>query len=141
MIDFDFANTNPPEPGRVLVSEPFLNDTFFTRSVVYLCDYSPDGSFGFVLNHFMDLDIRELVPDFPDVEVRVSMGGPVDKGNLFYIHCLGDEIPNAQKVAGDLYIGGDFQAVKKVLSENKSNTKFAFSLAILAGTKDNWTVN
>ncbi len=124
VIDFDFANTNQPEPGRVLVSEPFLNDTFFTRSVVYLCDYSPEGSFGFVLNNFMDVDIRELIPDFPDVDVRVSIGGPVDKSNLFYIHCLGDEIPNSQKIAGDLFIGGTFDSVKEILKQNKSNAKF-----------------
>lgn len=124
MIDFDFENINSPEPGRVLVSEPFLNDTFFTRSVIYLCDYSPDGSFGFVLNNFMETGLKELIPDFPDVDIRVSIGGPVDEGNLFFIHSLGDKIPNSQKIAGGLFIGGTFEAVKELLIENKENAKY-----------------
>lgn len=123
VIDFDFANTNHLEPGRVLVSEPFLSDSFFTRSVIYLCDYSPDGSFGFVLNNFMEVGMKELIPDFPDVDIRVSIGGPVDKSNLFFIHSLGDRIPNSQKIAGDLFIGGTFDCVKKLLNESKDNAK------------------
>lgn len=123
VIDFDFTNINHPEPGRVLVSEPFLNDTFFTRSVIFLCDYSPDGSFGFVLNNFMEIGMKELIPDFPDVDIRVSIGGPVDKSNLFFIHSLGDKIPNSQKISGDLFIGGTFEKVKELLMENKENAK------------------
>ncbi|MCJ8291999.1 MAG: YqgE/AlgH family protein [Crocinitomicaceae bacterium] len=124
MIDFDFENINSPEPGRVLVSEPFLNDTFFTRSVIYLCDYSPGGSFGFVLNNFMETGLKELIPDFPDVDIRVSIGGPVDEGNLYFIHSLGDKIPNSQKIVGGLSIGGTFEAVKELLIENKENAKY-----------------
>lgn len=124
VIDFDFANTNPPKPGRVLVSEPFLNDAFFTRSVVYLCDHSPNGSFGFVLNNFLEVDIHDLIPDFPDVDARISVGGPVDKSNLFFIHSLGDRIANSQRIAGDLYIGGTFDSVKELLLEDKENAKY-----------------
>ena len=123
MIDFDFANNNHPQPGRVLVSEPFLNDSFFTRSVIYLCDYSPDGSFGFVLNNFMEVGMKELIPDFPDIDIRVSIGGPVDKSNLFFIHSLGEKVPNSQQIAGDLFIGGTFDVVKELLIENKDNAK------------------
>ena len=124
MIDFDFTNTNTPRPGRVLISEPFLNDTFFSRSVVYLCDYSSSGCFGFVLNNFMEVSITELIPDFPDVDIRISIGGPVDKSNLFFIHSLGDRIPNAQKIAGGLFIGGTFDVVKELLSEDRNNAKY-----------------
>lgn len=137
VINFDFANTNRPEPGSVLVSEPFLNDSFFTRSVIYLCDHSPDGSFGFVLNNFMEVGMKELVPDFPDVEIRVSIGGPVDKSNLFFIHSLGDKIPNSQLISGGLYIGGTFDAVKKLLIENKDYAKsFRFFIGYSGWDKD-----
>lgn len=123
MINFDFANTNRPESGSILVSEPFLNDSFFKRSVIYLCDHTPEGSFGFVLNNFMAHGMKELIPDFPDVDIRISIGGPVDKSNLFYIHSLGDKIPNSQMIASGLYIGGMFESVKELLIENKDNAK------------------
>lgn len=118
MIDFDFANSNHPIPGSVLISEPFLNDSFFSRSVVYLCDYSEEGSFGFVLNNFMETGLKELVPGFPDIDVRVSIGGPVDSTNLYFIHALGDRIPESQPIANGLFIGGKFESVKALLEED-----------------------
>jgi putative transcriptional regulator len=30
-----------PEKGKILISEPFLPDTFFNRSIVYLTDHTP----------------------------------------------------------------------------------------------------
>jgi putative AlgH/UPF0301 family transcriptional regulator len=37
-----------PEKGRILISEPFLPDTFFNRSIVLLTDHTAEGSVGFV---------------------------------------------------------------------------------------------
>ncbi len=124
VIDFNFANRNHPKPGRVLISEPFLNDTFFTRSVVLLCDHSSEGSFGFVLNNFMETGLKELIPDFPDINIRVSIGGPVDSSNLFFIHSLGEKISNSQEIYAGLYIGGKFDEVKSLMIENSENAKY-----------------
>lgn len=71
----------------------------------------------------MEIGMKELVPDFPDVDIRVSIGGPVDNSNLFFIHSLGDKIPNSQLISDGLYIGGTFDCVKKLLQENKDNAK------------------
>ena len=32
-----------PEKGKILISEPFLPDTFFNRSIVYLTDHTSAG--------------------------------------------------------------------------------------------------
>jgi putative transcriptional regulator len=71
----------------------------------------------------MEIGMKELIPDFPDVDIRVSIGGPVDKSNLFFIHALGDKIPNSQKIADDLFIGGTFDKVKELIMENEENAK------------------
>lgn len=127
MIDFDFANNNHPESGRVLLAEPFLNDTYFSRSVIFLCEHTPKGSFGFVLNNFLESGLKDLVHDFPDIDIRVSVGGPVDSKHLFFIHSLGEVIPNAQEISKDIYIGGQFDAVKAHLIENpESADQFRF---------------
>ena len=40
-----------PQPGRLLISEPFLRDAYFQRAVVLLIEHSGDtGSMGFILN-------------------------------------------------------------------------------------------
>lgn len=118
MIDFNFETNNELKAGSVLVSEPFLADNYFTRSVIYLCDHNADGSFGFVLNKHLDGTLGELGDNLPNIESRVSLGGPVDTSNLFYVHSLGDEVPNSIPCAKGLFIGGEFEAVKRILEED-----------------------
>lgn len=119
MIDFNFQNENPPERGSLLISEPFLVDRYFSRSVIYLCDHNQSGSFGFVLNNYVETGLKEMIEDFPDVEVRVSIGGPVDTSNLFFIHSLGDEIENSALISDGLYMGGNFQSVREILEKDQ----------------------
>jgi putative transcriptional regulator len=118
VIDFNFENNDLPEPGSVLLSEPFLTDDFFSRSVIFLCDHHEDGSFGFVLNKFVDNRISDFISEFPDVTSKVSLGGPVDTSNLFYLHDLGDAIPNSIPTSRGLFIGGDFKALTRLLEAN-----------------------
>lgn len=118
MIDFDFSNSNKPKPGTLLISEPFMHDDYFTRSVVLLCDHNEEGSFGFVLNKYIEAPSSDVIPELVDSAVKISIGGPVDNSNLFYVHALGDEIENAIKITDGLFIGGDFEQLKQVLNEN-----------------------
>lgn len=118
MIDFNFESNEQPEPGSVLISEPFLADDYFARSVIFLCDHHDEGSFGFVLNKFVDNKINDFIKEFPEISSRISLGGPVDTSNLFYLHDLGEEIPNSIPSARGLYIGGDFKALTRLLEEH-----------------------
>jgi putative transcriptional regulator len=117
MEDFklNVENRIPPSRGRALLSEPFLDDNYFSRSVVLLCEHNQDGSFGFVLNNYMDISIQDILPDFPDIETRISIGGPVKTGNLYYIHTH-PEVQGCQEVVDGVYIGGDFDTMKQLLA-------------------------
>ena len=37
-----------PAAGILLISDPFLKDPNFMRTVVFLCEHREQGSFGFV---------------------------------------------------------------------------------------------
>jgi len=123
MIDFNFENNDQLKPGSILISEPFLDDNFFSRSVVYLCNHDEEGSFGFILNKYVENDLSEFIDDFPFSETRISVGGPVDTSNLFYIHSFGDAISGSVPMAEGLHIGGDFNNVKELLSADTENVK------------------
>jgi putative transcriptional regulator len=112
MIDLRPNQNQIPEKGCILLSEPFLNDPFFKRTVVVLCEHNEEGAFGFILNNYIDVSLEEVIEDFPDWQNVISIGGPVKNGNLFYLHTLGDLIPNSAKVMDGLYFGGDFDVVK-----------------------------
>ena len=56
------ATASSAASGSVLVSEPFLAETFFNHSVLSLIDYIPDeGATGVVLNNRTDLLLSDVI--------------------------------------------------------------------------------
>ena len=129
MIDLSFTSKNIPEKGALLISDPFAGDSFFTRSVVLLCDHDETGSFGFVLNNYMDTDLKSIVPRFPFDNFKVGIGGPVDTESVFYIHSLGKEIEGSVEITDGLYFGGNFQqVVTRLEADEKAHQSVRFFL-------------
>lgn len=127
MIDFEFKTDSEPKAGSILISEPFLSDNYFSRSVIYLCEHNDDGSFGFVLNKYIDTDLKTLLPEFDIPDILISIGGPVDNKNLFYIHTFGEEVEGAIPINNDVFVGGDFESIKnKVQVDTKELEKIRF---------------
>ena len=122
-IDLQVNNTLQPEKGRLLISEPFLQDEYFSRSVVLLCEHNEEGSFGFVLNNYLDVDLHEISTNFPDIPARISLGGPVKNQNLYFIHTLGHQIPGSIPVASSIFLGGDYDVLLEKLNTDLSLLK------------------
>ena len=120
MIDLSFVNNNIPEKGKLLLSDPFMDEEFFRRAVVYICEYSEGGSFGFIINNFLPLNLKDLGDKFPDIEAQLSIGGPVDNDNLYFLHTLGDQIDNAINVTDQVYLGGNFDQLIELLKNDSS---------------------
>jgi putative transcriptional regulator len=104
-----------PEKGKILISEPFLADSFFNRSVVYLTDHNPKGSVGFILNKKLDIRISDTVAGFEGWDEYLNMGGPVAPDTLHYIHNLGHIIPKSVHIESDIYWGGDIDAIRDLI--------------------------
>jgi len=113
---FKITNNKIAAKGLILISEPFLSDTYFKRSVVYLTEHNTEGSVGFVLNKPIDLKVKDVIQDFPEFDAGVSIGGPVNTNTIHYIHTLGDTVPNSIKVKDNIYWGGDFDSIKNLIS-------------------------
>ena len=110
------TNNIQPHKGRILIAEPFLPGSYFSRSVVFLVAHSEKGSVGFILNKEIDFEIQDVFPDFPEFDATVFLGGPVSTDSIYYIHKLGDKLPGSINVLGDLYWGGDFDVLKSQIS-------------------------
>jgi putative transcriptional regulator len=125
-IRYDFfqtENTLLPQKGRILISEPFLMDNYFKRSIVLITEYSEEGTVGFVLNKPVNMKVNEIMADFPAIDAMVSLGGPVQTNTLHYVHTLGDIIPGSIKVIDNIYWGGEFDVIKKLLSAGSLNNE------------------
>jgi putative transcriptional regulator len=108
-----------PEKGKVLISEPFLPDTFFNRSIVYLTDHTPQGSIGFILNKKLDLKVSAAIEGFDGWDENLNMGGPVAPDTLHYLHNLGDIIPRSVLVTRNIFWGGDIDAIRELINTGK----------------------
>ena len=116
---FSIVNENIAEKGRILISEPFLSDHYFRRSIVYLTEHNDEGSLGFVLNKPLDISISEIVEDFPSSDFPISVGGPVSNNTVHFIHTLGDQVPNSVAVTDGIYWGGDFDHIKNLIADGR----------------------
>lgn len=94
--------------GQLLIAHPLLNDGFFNRSVIHLSQYSEEGVVGFILNFKTQFKLRDVRPQVINGNFPIYEGGPVAKNQLFFIHTLGDRVPDAIHVKDNFYFGGDF---------------------------------
>lgn len=128
VFKIEFNNVQPTK-GCVLISEPFLQDAYFQRSVVYLIDHSELGSMGFVLNKELDINLSDLIGDIKcETKIPVFLGGPVSVETLFYIHTF-SFIPESYKITDTLYLNGDFEFLKDYINsggEIEGKIKFFF---------------
>lgn len=118
MLDIAFKNQLAPKKGRILISDPFEGDAYFERSVVYLCEHSNEGSFGFVLNNLVEVNLHDLNERFPSIPLKISTGGPVEIENLFFIHTLGETLNDSFEIGNNLWIGGDFEQLYGLITED-----------------------
>ncbi len=108
-----------PEKGKILISEPFLPDTFFNRSIVYLTDHTLQGSVGFILNKKLDLTVNAAISGFEGWNENLNMGGPVAPDTLHYLHNMGDMIPKSVLVEGNIFWGGDIESIREMIKTGK----------------------
>ena len=127
------SNSLEPKQGNILISEPLMNDFHFGRSVVLLIDHEEsEGTFGVIINKTLNASVSQIVDIFPDFEAAVYLGGPVADNQLFFIHTLGDLIPDASPIIDGLYWGGDAETLRTLISTgiaNESNTRFYLGYA------------
>ncbi len=102
--------------GQVLLAEPFMQDPYFRRSVVLLCEHHDEGSIGFILNKSIDMSLNDLMSEFPNFEAEVFYGGPVQTDTLHYVHNIGELLEESVKIADGVWWGGDFEKLKFLIS-------------------------
>jgi putative transcriptional regulator len=120
---FEIKNDRVASKGLVLISEPFLSDSYFKRSVVFLTEHSDEGSVGFVLNKPVELKLQEVMADFPPFDAVISIGGPVNTNTVHYLHTLGDKIPESVPVKDNIYWGGSFDVIKELIEAGEISNK------------------
>jgi putative transcriptional regulator len=79
--------------NHFLVAMPTLTDSFFYRSVVYLCEHDQNGAMGLIINRPTKVMLEELLSHL-EIDnhadsiktTPVLFGGPIQKGQGMVIH-------------------------------------------------------
>ncbi|MEJ2004468.1 MAG: YqgE/AlgH family protein [Cyclobacteriaceae bacterium] len=118
---FKFKNDIAPEKGSLLISEPFLPDPNFERTVVLLCEHNDEGSFGFVLNKPSQVTVDEIVDNLAGLEATVFVGGPVEQNTLHFIHRF-EQLEGGTEIGNGLWWGGNFEQLALLGNQGVVNT-------------------
>jgi len=124
LFNFNQLNSLSLEKGRILISDPFLNDNYFSNSVILLCELNEKGAFGLVLNHYIDESLSDFMNDFQGKKTdrfKISLGGPVDTDSIYYIHNRPDIIEGSIQIIDDVYLGNgiNFTDLSVLIEEDK----------------------
>lgn len=121
-------NKIKPVTGSLLLSEPFMDDPNFKRTVILVCEQAEDsGTMGFILNKSLELKVGDALMDFDGIENSIYYGGPVAQDNLHYLHRYGNIIEDSLQIMDDIYWGGNFEQLGEMLKAGtieQKNVKF-----------------
>ena len=113
---FTLTQEEKPERGDVLISEPYLPDPNFERTVIYLCEHDESGTFGFVLNKKINVKLGDIVDEAANYKADLFMGGLVQQDTIHYIHRNTKLTDSAKLIQNEIYWGGDYSLLTQLLN-------------------------
>ncbi len=139
---FDFKSSGiKAGKGKMLISEPFLPDFYFKRSVLLIADHSlEEGSFGLIINKKTEYTVDQITANFTSLNCPVYLGGPVQTDSLFYLHRRNDLIPDSMEIIPGVFWGGNIDRINElVLRGLISKDDVRFYLGYSGWTKNQLT--
>lgn len=105
--------------GTFLIATPDIEEGIFFRSVILVCEHTPNGSFGLVINKALDLELPEEIMNVDTLvneHVGIRAGGPVQTNQMMLLHTSAEIPQQTLLVTEGVYLGGDLQFLQEALS-------------------------
>lgn len=106
------------EKGKLLISEPFIKDPAFGRSVILLVEKNEIGTVGFILNHKLKITVSDVLDNI-QLKNNLYQGGPVAHDSLHFLYRGHNPVKNSVRVMQGLYWGGDFKDLLQKISDGE----------------------
>jgi putative transcriptional regulator len=103
--------------GSILLAKPFWQDEKYKRSVILVLEHDEFGSSGVILNKLSTACVKDILPD-TDFPHPVYYGGPCEVEIISFLHNK-SLIPGCIQLANGLYIGGNFEEMKKIITQKR----------------------
>lgn len=130
--------------NHLLIAMPSLNDTFFERSVVYICEHDEKGAMGLIINRPIGLDVEGLLEQMdlnPSPEMafklnsQVVVGGPVSPDRGFVLHTPQKEWLNSFQVSESCVLTSSKDVLNSLATE-QAPEHFIVALGYAGWSKD-----
>ena len=107
--------------NHIIISMPHMNDPFFSKSVVLICDHNSHGSMGIILNK--ELDQKKSNSEFGietlSKERVIFFGGPVMVNFTLLLHDEKKLEDTSYKIAKNLFLSNNGFTNNKIRISNK----------------------
>jgi len=113
--------------NQILISMPHMNDPFFSKSVVYICEHGNGGAMGVIINKNLDApELREIFDKFFKVEKSFNtiksstfFGGPVLLEKGIILHHSDYLSPKSISISKSVSLTSDQGALEDLKREEK----------------------
>jgi putative transcriptional regulator len=121
------------EKGTFLIATPDVESGIFFRSVLLLCEHSPNGSFGIIVNKSLELELPEEILSLEQLNnprVSIRAGGPVQTNQMMLLHSSKKIPEQTIEICEGVYLGGDLQFLQEaVIDLNGPDLRLCFGYA------------
>lgn len=104
-------NKIAPKKGRMLIAQPLLPDSIFSRTAVLLCEHNSEETFGLIVNRLTEFRFEtdnEQNISSPNTLVKLYDGGPVSPDSMFIVHNQSHLAERDSEILPGLYFGGKY---------------------------------
>lgn len=113
--------------GQFLIASASLNDTNFHQSVVLILQHDQNGALGVVINHLLEITVREACEQVLEVQCDVPgflhKGGPCEN-LLMVLHDNNGLDPDDEPVIPGVHFSTDKETIEELVAEPSGNLKF-----------------
>tara|TARA_B100000678_G_scaffold287487_1_gene294144 strand:+ start:4662 stop:5210 length:549 start_codon:yes stop_codon:yes gene_type:complete len=108
--------------NHLLISVPHMNDTFFGKSVVYICDHNKEGAMGLIINKPINhREVEEIIKiensqgnQLENVKIETFFGGPVLTEKMIVLHTNTLKTENTVVITDKISISSEKDIFKKI---------------------------
>lgn len=100
------------QKGTFMIATPDIDEGFFFRGVILICEHNANGSFGLLINKPLDLDLPEEILNINKLanpHIGIRAGGPIQTNQMMLLHTSDKIEHQTLKICENVFLGGDLQ--------------------------------
>lgn len=104
--------------GTFLIASPEIEEGIYFRAVILVCEHSPTGSFGLIINKPLKAQLPEEVINLQEIEnpnVQIRTGGPIEQSQMILLHSCSQISQQTIEVCTGVFLGGDLPFLQEVI--------------------------